>query len=73
MHGLYDLLARRDALQHLLSERALAHLGDEVLDDLEVDVGLEQGQADLPHGTRDRLLVELAAAAEVAERTLEPV
>ena len=73
VHGLYDLLARRDALQHLLAERALAHLRDEVLDDLEVDVGLEQREADLAHGTGDRLLVELASATEVAEGALEPV
>jgi hypothetical protein len=66
VHRLHDLLARRDALQHLLSERPLAHVRDEILDDLEVDVGLEQREADLTHRTRDRLLVELAAAAEVA-------
>ena len=31
---LHDLLAGREALQHLLAERALAHAGDEVADDL---------------------------------------
>ena len=40
MHDLDDLLSRLEALQHLLAERALADAGDELLDDLEVDVGL---------------------------------
>src|SRR5438874_2513828 len=61
VHGLHDLLARRDALQDLLTERALTHLRDEVLDDLEVDVRLEQREPDLAHRARDRLLVEAAA------------
>ena len=55
------------------AERALAHRRDELLDDLEVDVGLEQGQADLPRRARDGLLVEARAAAEVAEGVLEAV
>jgi hypothetical protein len=45
----------------------------ELLDDLEVDVGLEQRQPDLAHGLRDRFVVELAALAEVAECALKPV
>ena len=40
------------------AERALAHVRDELLDDVEVDVGLEQREADLAHRARDRLLVE---------------
>ena len=70
---LHDLLPRREALQHLLAERALAHLGDEVADDGEVDVCLEQREADLAHRTRDRLVVELPLLTEVAERALELV
>ena len=46
-------------------------LGDELLDDLEVDVGLEQREPDLAHRLRDRLLVEAALAAQVAEGVLE--
>ena len=46
---------------------------DEVADDREVDVGFEQREADLAHRTRDRLLVELALLAEVAEGALELV
>ena len=70
---LHHLLAGREALQHLGAERALAHARDEVLDHLEVDVGLEQREPDLAHRARDRLLVQLPALAEVAERALEPV
>ncbi len=42
-----DLLRRRQAAQHVLSERAIAHAVDERLDDLEVDVGFEQRETDL--------------------------
>ena len=67
-----DLLARLEALQHVLTERALTDRGDELLDDLEVDVGLEQREADLARRPGDGLLVETAAAAEVAQGVLEP-
>ena len=40
---------------------------------VEVDVGLEQREADLAHRARDRLLVELAPLAKVAESALELV
>ena len=73
MDDLHDLLAGVEALQDVLAGRALAHLRDEVLDDLEVDVGLEQREPDLAHRLRDRLLVEPALAAEVAEGVLELV
>ena len=73
MHDLHDLLPRRQALENVLPVRTLSHLVDEVLDDLEVDVGLEQRQPDLAHRARDRLLVERAALTQVAEDALEPV
>ena len=68
-----DFLAGRQALRHVGAQRAGPHLGDEVLDDLEVDVRLEQGETDLAHRARDGVLVELAAAADVVQRVLEPV
>ena len=71
MHDLHDLLAGSETLEDLGAERALAHTGDEVPDDLEVDVRLEQREPDLAHGLRDRLLVEPTALAQVAERRLE--
>ena len=73
MDDLHDLLARVEALQDVLAGCALAHLCDEVFDDLEVDVGLEQRQPDLAHRLRDRLLVEATLAPEVAEGVLELV
>ena len=57
--------------EHLLSDRALAHGGDERLDDAEVDVGLEQREADLAHGAIDVLGAERAARAQVAEGGLQ--
>ena len=73
MDDLHDLLAGREALQHVGAERPLAHAADEVLDHLEVDVGLEQREPDFAHGTRDRLLVQAAAFTQIAERALKPV
>jgi hypothetical protein len=70
---LHDLLARRQALEDVLAEGALAHVRDEVTDDCEVDVRLEQRQADLAHGARNRLVVEPALLAQVAENPLQLV
>ena len=70
---LHDLLAGRQALGDVLADGPLAHLLDEVLDDLEVDVGLEQREADLPHRAGDRFVVEPPLLAKVAEGALEPV
>ena len=43
-----DLLRRRQAAEHILSQRAIADPVDERLDDLEIDVGFEQRETDLP-------------------------
>ena len=73
MHELDDLLARVEALEDVLAERVGLHAGDEVLDDLEVDVGLEQREADLAHRLVDGVLVQPLGAAEIAQGRLEPV
>ena len=73
MDDLHDLLAGRQALEDVLAERPLADARDEVADDREVDVGLEQREADLAHRARDRLLVEPALLAQVAEGALQLV
>jgi hypothetical protein len=73
LDDLHDLLAGRQALGHVLAERPFAHTRDEVLHDLEVDVGLQERQPDLAHRARDRLLVEAALLAQIAERALEAV
>src|SRR5213596_1770328 len=51
----------------MIAGRALLHARDEVLDDLEVDVGLEEGEPDLPHRPGEVLLGQLALPPEVAE------
>ena len=61
-------LADRSAPTHSLADAA-----DEVLDDLEVDVGLEQGDADLPQDLVDLGLAQAAAAPEALEDPLEAV
>ena len=42
-----DLLRRREAAEHVLPHRPIAHAVDERLDDLEVDVRLEQREPNL--------------------------
>ena len=73
MHELDDLLAGVEALEDVVPERLGLHPGDEVLDDLEVDVGLEQREADLAHRLVDGVLVQPPGAAEVTQGRLEPV
>jgi hypothetical protein len=73
VHDLHDLLARVEALHHLVPERAFLHGVGELLDDAEVDVRLEQREADLAHRLADVVLVQLAARADVGEGRLELV
>ena len=68
-----DLLGRRQALQDLLIDGAVAHAVDERLDDLEVDVRFEQRQPDLAQRHLDGLLGEAALAAQRAEDLLQAV
>ena len=67
VHDLDDLLTGVEALEHLLADGTLAHSGDEVLDDAEVDVRLEQRQAHLAQGGIDVRLGNAAAATQAAE------
>ena len=53
---LHDLLARGEALEDLLPDGLLADALDEGPDDLEVDVGLEEGDAHLAERLLDVLL-----------------
>ena len=68
-----DGLRRGEGVEHVLADGALAHGGDEVLGDLEVDVGFEQGAAHLAHRVIDVLLGQAALAAEAGEGFIEPV
>ena len=52
-------------------ERTLLDGVGEALDDLEVDVGLEQREADLAHRGVDVVLGQRAAAADVGQGRLE--
>ena len=64
---LHDLLAGRQALEDLGSDRLLADAGDEVLDDLEVDVRLEEAEPDLAHRGVDVRFADAAAAGQVGK------
>ena len=70
---LHDLLARRQALEDIGADGALLDPGDEVLDDLEVDVGLEQGEADLAHRGVDVGLADAATAGQRSERLAKAI
>ena len=61
------------ALDRSAPTRPLLDPGDEAADDLEVDVGLEQGDADLAEDLVDVGLGEAALAAEALEDALEAV
>jgi len=70
-HNLDDLLARGERGQHFLADRLSANLVDELLDHLEVDVGLEQREADFAQRLVNVLLGELGLPAEGLEGALE--
>src|SRR5262249_52168663 len=69
----HDLLARGQAVEDLGTDRPLAHARDEVLDDLEVDVGLEEGEADLAHRGVDVGLGHATAAGQPGEGLAEAI
>ena len=66
-----DLLGGREGGGDLFAEGAGADVLDELVDDGEVDVGLEEGEADLAEGVGDVLVGDGALAAEGLEGTLE--
>ena len=68
-----DGLRGGQRVQDVLPDGALAHGGDEVLDDLEVDVGFEQRAAHLAHRVVDVLLGQAALAGEAGEGFVEAI
>ncbi len=66
-----DLLPRREAFQHVGADGAIPYAGDEIFDDLKVDVGLQKGQADLPQGFFDIGLGQLSPSAKLLEDAFE--
>ena len=71
VYDLDDLLAGREAAQNLLPHGALGDLFDEILDDCEVDVGLQKRHAHFAHRGLDVRLAELALAGQLFERILQ--
>ena len=67
------VLRRREGVQDLGGHALLLARGDERLHHAVVDVGLEQGHADLAHGRVDVVLGQAALAAELVEGALEAV
>ena len=61
------LLAGGEAVEDVAPDGLLADTCHEVLDDLEVHVGFEQGEPDLAHRGLDVGLADPAAAGQVAE------
>ncbi len=73
VHDLDDLLTGVEGFGDLNAHGALADAADEGLDDLEVDVGLEQGEADLAQALVDLLLGQALGAPEAVEDGVESV
>jgi len=70
-HDLHDVLRRSKRLEHLGGEAALLGASAELLHDFEVDVSLEQRQADLAHGGVDIFLGQAAFSAQAREYALQ--
>jgi DNA-binding IclR family transcriptional regulator len=68
---LHDHLRRGHRAQHLLADRLLPDLADELLDDRERDVGLEERDADLAQRRLDVALAEGAVTAQAVEDVAE--
>ena len=66
-----DLLGGRKRREHFLAHGLLLDVFDELLDDAEIDVGLEQRHADFAQGGFHVLGRELAFAAQVLENPLQ--
>ena len=64
-----DLLGRREALAQVLADAALADAADQAADDVDVDVGLEGGPADL---ARDLVDVGVARPPRPRRRVKMP-
>ena len=73
VHDADEGLARRQALQHLLPDRAGADPVEELAGDGQRDVRFEQGAPDLAQRVADVLLAQASAAAELSEGAGEPL
>jgi lipooligosaccharide transport system ATP-binding protein len=68
-----DLLTGSEALREIHPDQLVANSRHEVPDDAQVDVRLQQGQADLAQGFVDVGFAQAAAAAQPAEDRVEAV
>ena len=68
-----DLLGRAQALGQVEPDGLLLDASDNPLDHAEVDVGLEEGEADLAQDLVDLLLAQPPPAAQALEDPLEPI
>ena len=73
MDDLDELLVGREGAQDILAHRLRLHPLDEVLGDLEVDVGFEQRHAHVAQRLLDVRLGDPAGAADLAEHSFELV
>src|SRR5947209_7379525 len=69
----HHLLRRCEAPEHFLAYGALAHFLNEALDNLEVDVGFEQGASHLFHCIIYVRLVESPLPAQASEGSVQAV
>ena len=69
-NDLDDLFARCQSGHHVLAQRLVLDLVNELLDDFEVDVGFQQRQPDLLQCVLDIVFIEDSLAAEHLKRSL---
>ena len=67
------LLGGRKGRHHLLAHSLLPDVVDKLLDHVQVDVGFEQGDADLPQSVPDIFFGDGALTAEILEGPLQLV
>ena len=73
VNDLDDDLRRRQCVEHILPDGAFLHLLDEILDNLEIDVGFEERHAHLAHRLVYVVLRQLAMPAQLLERLLQAI
>ncbi len=71
VHDLDDLLCRREAVHHLAADSSHAYAGDELLDDLEIDVRLQQRETHFAQRGVDIRLAQLSLASETVKYVLQ--
>ena len=71
VYYLYDLLAGSQALQDFLAKTFFFDIGNEFLDDLEVDIGFQQSQLNFSHGVVDVVFRQDSLAADLFKGILK--